>query len=93
MIRKDLIHYLEGNPRTVRQLAIETRQTPADVEEDLKHLAQSLRHQEYQLKVTPAECRKCGFLFSDDRFRKPSKCPKCRGTWLSEPEVSTVPKT
>ena len=90
MIRKDSIHYLEGNPRTVRQLALEMRQSPADVEEDLKHIVKSLRNQPFRLKVTAAECRKCGFVFSDDRYRKPSKCPDCRGTWLTEPEVCTV---
>jgi transcriptional regulator len=89
MTRKDLIYFLEGNPRTVRQLAVEMRQSPADVEEDLVHITKSLRNQPFCLKVVPAECRKCGFVFSNDRFRKPSKCPECRGTWLTEPEIST----
>ncbi len=91
MTRKDLIHFLEGNPKTVRQLAMETRQTPADVENDLIHILQSLKHQSLRLEVRPATCRKCGFVFSEDRFRKPSKCPECRGTWLTEPQVLTTP--
>ena len=92
MTRKDLIQHLVGNARTVRQLALEMRQTPAEVEQDLRHIKQSLRHQPFRLAVEPAVCRKCGFEFGDDRYRKPSRCPECRGTWLTEPQISTVPE-
>lgn len=36
--------------------------------------------------VNPSECRKCGFVFRQDKhIKKPSKCPSCKGTWLSDP--------
>lgn len=90
MTRKELILHLEDNPSTVRGLALASQQSPAEVNEDLQHIAQSLRHQAFRLVVVPARCRKCGFVFADDRYRKPSKCPQCRGTWLTEPLVSTI---
>ncbi len=71
---------------------MDCRQTPAEVENDLKHIVQSLRNQPFELVVVPAKCRKCGFVFAEDRYRKPSKCPECRGTWVTEAQISTVRK-
>ncbi len=90
MTRKDLIQHLVGNWQTVRQLAMVSRKPPAEVEGDLKHIVQSLKHQPYRLVVRPATCKRCGFEFGEDRFRKPSKCPECRATWLTEPALMIV---
>ena len=40
-----------------------------------------------ELDLAPARCRKCGFEFGTDKLRKPSKCPKCKDTWISEPRI------
>jgi len=61
---------------------------PAEVLEDLRHIDRTLRHEHARLRIEPAVCRKCGFVFRADRPSKPGKCPRCRGTWISEPEVS-----
>jgi predicted Zn-ribbon and HTH transcriptional regulator len=90
--RRNLIPLLSGNPRTIRQLAQQLRVTPADLEADLDHLAKSLVHGEWRIAVTPAVCRKCGFEFGADKLRKPSRCPACRATWLTEPKVEIVPR-
>ena len=40
-----------------------------------------------QLIIYPAECGKCGFRFTGrKKVHKPSKCPKCKGTYIAEPE-------
>ena len=54
---------------------------------DLQHLLKSLKHTEYTATITPALCRKCGFEFSPDKLRKPSRCPTCHSTWLTEPGI------
>jgi predicted Zn-ribbon and HTH transcriptional regulator len=90
MSRKDLIPLLAGQPLTLRQIAQQLRIKPAEVEDDLRHLAKSLVHGEWKLAVTPARCRKCGFEFGPDKLHKPSKCPECQVTWLSEPEIGVV---
>jgi hypothetical protein len=89
MRRKDLIDLLLDRPLSVSQLAGLLRQTPRDVENDLTHLLRSLTHTAFGVAVTPARCRKCGFVFSESTLHKPSKCPECRSTWLSEPRVAT----
>ena len=87
MYRRHLIQMLLNQPMTVSEVARRAGVLPAEVEQDLRHLVKSLRHTENELIVTPAECRKCAFEFSQDKFRKPSKCPECRSTWIDEPTV------
>ena len=92
MFRKHLIDLLLDNPKTVTQIARENQVKIKEVATDLEHLRRSLRHSEYMFEVTPAECRKCGFQFGTEKLTKPSRCPKCRATWLSEPRVQVCRK-
>jgi predicted Zn-ribbon and HTH transcriptional regulator len=87
MFRKDLIPMLLDNPMTIGKIAHLVDEPPKDVEEHLKHLLQSLKHTEYVADIYPAECRRCDFVFGTDKLHKPSKCPKCKATWLTEPEI------
>jgi predicted Zn-ribbon and HTH transcriptional regulator len=90
MFRRDLIERLMAGPMTATRIAREARAPIAEVVEDLGHLEKSLKHQGRRLMVEPAVCRKCGFEFGRDKFARPSRCPECRGTWLTEPVVSVV---
>lgn len=87
MFRKDLIPMLLEHPMTVRDIARFVDQTVKDTTEDLEHLLQSLKHTEFLPVIEPATCKKCGFEFGPDKLGKPSKCPKCKGTWLTEPRI------
>ena len=93
MFRKNLIDLLHDKPMSVTQIARLVKESPDDVADDLEHLFLSLKHTEYSGAITPARCRKCGFEFAKDKLRKPSKCPECRSTWLTEPRVSIERKT
>jgi hypothetical protein len=84
MARKELIPLLLDNPMTVSEIARKTAQSPGDAASDLEHLLLSLPHTEYEAAISPAQCRKCRFEFGPEKLRKPSKCPKCKGTWLTE---------
>jgi hypothetical protein len=84
MFRKDLIPLLLNKPHSVTQIARQVGEPPKDVESDLVHLLKSLKHTAYMAVITPAACRKCGFEFGPEKLRKPSKCPECQSTWLSE---------
>lgn len=90
MFRRDLIPLLLDNPLSLSQIAREVGETPKDVSEALHHLEKSLRHTEYQFVIDAAECRRCGFEFRTDKFNRPSKCPKCKGTWIAEPFFSVI---
>ncbi len=73
---------------SVSQIARLVRESPHDVEDDLLHLINSLKHSEYLAVTEPARCRKCGFEFDASKLAKPSKCPACRSTWIFEPRVA-----
>lgn len=92
MFRKDLLDWLAVRPMSVTEIAREAREKPGDIEDDLKHLLLSLKHTEYEAVIEPATCRKCGFEFGPDKLRKPSRCPKCKGNWLTEPRISVRAK-
>lgn len=85
MYRRNLIPILLGQPWSLDQLALELELSPRELSDDLRHLLRSLRHSDYEAVITPARCRKCGFAFGEEKLRKPGKCPRCHGTWISPP--------
>lgn len=87
MFRKDLIDILKERPISLHELALLLDSRPRDLENDLEHLFRSLRKGPLRPVITPARCRKCGFLFKNHKCHKPSKCPRCKGTWISEPLI------
>ena len=87
MFRKDLIPMLLEHPMTVSEIARFVDQTGKDTLDDLQHLLQSLKHSEYKPIIEVATCKKCGFEFGPEKLRKPSRCPKCKATWITEPRI------
>jgi predicted Zn-ribbon and HTH transcriptional regulator len=90
MFRRDLIPLLLDKKLSLSEIARAVHEKPKDVIDALTHLAKSSKHGDFDLIVEPAECRKCGFEFSTDRFSRPGKCPKCKGTWIFEPLVGVT---
>ena len=90
MFRKDLITLLLDNPLRLSEIARLYDVPLKEVLDDVKHLRKTLKQSVYRLDVTPAECRKCSFVFSTEKLSKPSKCPQCRSTWLEEPVVQII---
>jgi len=57
-----------------------------EVYDHLGHIRKTLTSSGRRLVITPAECKKCGFLFSKrERLKKPGKCPVCRGESIHVP--------
>ena len=88
MYRKDLIPLLLGHPRTVHELSHLLEEKITDMDQDLKHLLKSLKHMPYHAVIEPAKCKDCGFVFHHEKLHKPGKCPRCKGTWISDPQIS-----
>lgn len=88
MFRKNLLEAVSAQPRSVSSIARELGLKRGDVEEDLRHAIRSARAQGRRVVIEPAKCRACGFTFGEDKLLKPGKCPKCRGTWLYEAQIS-----
>jgi len=93
MFRKHLIKLLRENPTSLRQIARMEDELPDRIADDLNHLFRSLKHTEYEAVIEPARCRACGFEFSESKLNKPSKCPKCRSTWVLEPKIGIKQST
>jgi predicted Zn-ribbon and HTH transcriptional regulator len=86
-IRKDLLTLLSAQPRSVSSLARDLGLRKGDIADDLQHALRSARAAGHQVIVIPARCRSCGFIFEEEKLSKPSKCPRCRGTRLYEPQI------
>lgn len=85
MFRRHLIELLSDEPRSISSLARELGARRGDVEDDLRHAIRSARAQGSDVRVIPARCKNCDFVFDDDKLSKPSRCPACKGTRLFEP--------
>jgi predicted Zn-ribbon and HTH transcriptional regulator len=55
------------------------------LDEDLRHVARSVRATGGRLKVERPECVDCGFRFRRESFKPPGRCPRCRSHRISGP--------
>lgn len=90
MFRKDLIPMLLENSMTVKEISRVVGQKETTTADDLQHLLKSVKHQGYTVEVDPSVCRKCGFRFSPEKLTKPSRCPECKGNWVTEPRIKLL---
>jgi len=87
--RELLLQTLSAKQLTVRALSQAAGLSERDVLNHLQHLQKSLKAQNRRLKVTPATCLDCHFIFQKrERLTRPGKCPVCRSTHLREPFFS-----
>jgi len=84
--RHAIVSLLIGRQRSAKALSSEIGIPEKEVYDHLEHVRRSLSKTGHHLMVTPAECKKCGFLFTKrERLKKPGKCPACRGESIHEP--------
>jgi len=81
-VRQEISGFIKEAPATARDISKAVGITEKDA---YYHLEQISKKFGKDLKVILPECRKCGFTFSK-KFGKPSKCPECNETWITEPE-------
>ena len=85
-IRQEIISALQGKTLSVKELSGIVRVSEKEIYEHLEHIHKTLNKGDDILSVTPAECRKCGFVFKKrEKFKKPGKCPICRSESIEEP--------
>lgn len=89
--RLEMAELLKQRELPLKNLAHMYNATVSEIENDLKHIALSARP-DYKLCITPASCKKCGFLFRHrERINPPSKCPRCRSERIEPPLFSLKP--
>jgi transcriptional regulator len=85
-VRKEIIHELLERPCSSKDLSTSVHISEREVHGHLEHIRISIAAVGRHLLVTPAQCKKCGFVFAKrERLKKPGKCPVCRGQSIREP--------
>lgn len=86
-IRQEIIALLSEGEYGAKSISGIIRISEKEVYVHLEHIARSLRSQKMRLKITPAACLACGFIFeARNRFTSPGRCPKCKGEHIQDPE-------
>lgn len=87
--RKGIIHALEGNTLSAKELSGLLRTSEKEVYGHLDHIRRTLERGPRKLVIHPAQCKKCGFVFKKrERMKKPGRCPLCRGESIEPPLFS-----
>ena len=88
-IRIEIISLLEKNVYSAREVSACIAISEKEVYEHLEHILRTMNRRERNLIVTPAACRKCGFVFRKrEKLKKPGKCPVCRNEMITDPLFS-----
>jgi transcriptional regulator len=83
--RQEITEVLRNGTASLQDIAVILGVNIKAVFEDIPHIEKSVRPQE-KLVITPAECRRCGFIFKDrQKIRTPSRCPKCKNVRIKDP--------
>lgn len=81
-LRQEIADFIKDNPSTAKDISKALGIQEKDAYYHMEHVAKTFGK---GFHVILPECRKCGFVFSK-RTGKPSKCPECSSTWITEPE-------
>ena len=85
--RREIMSLLSEAEHGAKSISKILRISEKEVYEHLDHIGRSLKSQNRTLKIIPARCLGCGFIFEDrNRFTSPGKCPRCKGEHIQDPE-------
>jgi predicted Zn-ribbon and HTH transcriptional regulator len=91
-VREALLRHLREGPRTAHELSGLVGIPEKQVADPLAHVARSIRPTGERLRVEPARCLGCGFVFRKrNRLDRPSACPVCRGQHIGLPRFAVQP--
>ena len=90
-VRSALRQVLRERSLTARELSARVGISEKEVSGHLEHVARSLRQSSERLRVEPAQCLACEFVFKErTRLSKPSKCPACKSQRLDPPRFTIL---
>jgi hypothetical protein len=86
-IRQEIMVLLSEGECGAKNISKIIRISEKEVYEHLEHIGRSVKSQNRKLKIIPARCLECGFVFDGrHRFTPPGRCPKCKGEHIQDPE-------
>jgi predicted Zn-ribbon and HTH transcriptional regulator len=89
-VRREIAAVLQGPALSAKEISAKVRLSEKEVYDHLEHIQRTLNKRDRRLIVTPAECIKCGFVFTKrERLKKPGRCPVCKGELIQEPLFAT----
>lgn len=88
-VRKEIISVLAKQILSSKDISAIVRVSEKEVYGHLEHIQKTMNKTDHRLRISPAECVKCGFTFRKrDKLKKPGKCPVCRNEQIREPLFS-----
>ena len=85
--RQTIIELLRQGPISPQNIANKLGITMKELMEEMPHVKKTLHP--IKIKVIPAFCKKCGFVFKErSRLKPPTKCPSCRSEWIEKGKFS-----
>lgn len=88
-IRQEIIAELLQGSCSARDISAAVKIPEREVYNHLEHIHKSIASSDLHLIVTPAECKKCGFIFTKrEKLKRPGKCPVCKGESIREPRFA-----
>jgi len=88
-IRHETIALLKGATFAAKDISSHVKITEKEAYDHLEHIRKSLAGVHGALIITPAECRKWGFIFKKrERLKKPGRCPVCHNEAIEAPLFS-----
>ena len=83
--RQEIAEILRSEALSLQDLSVFLKVHIKVILDDIPHVEKSVQPQE-KLIVVPSQCQQCGFTFKERRkIKTPSRCPKCKGTWIKSP--------
>jgi hypothetical protein len=84
--RQRILEALRQGPVSAKEISAAAGVSERGLAGQLKHVDRSLRAAGEKLRVVPARCRSCGFVFAKrERFSRPGKCPVCKSGRIQPP--------
>jgi hypothetical protein len=86
-----MVILLSREQHSARDLSVALKIREKEVYDHLSHIKRSLSSQKMALRVQPAQCLECQYVFADRaRLTKPGRCPRCKGSHIEDPTYSIV---
>lgn len=71
---------------SLRELKLKYKLTLQEAKDEVEHIFKTAKTKGYSIKVVPAECSACKFIFENrKKVTAPSRCPKCKSERVLEP--------
>ena len=85
-VRQEIISAIAGRALSIKDISAAVKISEKEICAHLRHIGRTVNSRGQRLVITPAECRKCGFVFQKrEKLKRPGKCPVCRAETIKEP--------